>query len=47
MMLFDKSEAGVQAMFSREKSARQRFSEGVRLGKQSGDNYYQEDDAEI
>ena len=47
MMSFDKSEVGLQEMFSKEKSARQRFSSLVRQGKQLGDNFYEEDDTNL
>lgn len=43
MMSFDKSESGMQKMFSSEKSARQRFGERLSKGGElSGDDFYED-----
>jgi len=44
-MTFQKNEAGMQAMFSKERSTRQKYSQNIREKKDPSQNFYAEDDA--
>jgi Mg-chelatase subunit ChlD len=44
-MTFQKNEAGMQAMFSKERSTRQKYSQNIREKKDPSQNFYEEDDA--